>query len=328
MSSPGATQAVSRPDLRNTVVQEWDLNGENEMFIADKIAKRVDVENAAGTVRRIPREAFTKRPNSVFRGPDGRYAETTYGDETFTYATQERGLKQKVDHNLRAQTKLYYDAEVVAARMILGQLRREHEIEVQGKVQSTSTFTGASLTTAISTSWKTANAATAIPISDINGARAKVRLNCGREANTLIIPWQSFEYAIETSQVLGRINGGATNGMPARAKIAAFAELVNIPNVIIAGGIKDSALQGQTFTGADVWNSDRVMVAYINPSASLTDINLVNVYNWEADGGSYDWTTETYYDEDLRGDYVRARRQVGVSVEYPECGHLLTNASA
>ncbi len=325
MSSPGS---ISRPDLRNAVVSEWDLSGAKASFIADKVANRVDVEHAMATMRRFPREAMTKRPGTMERGADGHYAEIQFGDETFTYATTEKGLKIKIDANIKAQTSPYYDASLAATRICMAVSEREFEIDVAAKLQSTATFTGSTLTTNISTSWKTANAATAAPITDINAARAKVRVNCGREANTLIMPWTTFEFAIETAQVLGRINGGATNGMPARAKIAAFAELVNIPNVIIAGGVKDSANRGQNFVGADIWNSDRVMVAYTNPNAGLYDINLCNAYNWEGDGGSWDWTVEIYWDEDLRGWYSRCRRQVSTKVEYPECGHQLTNCSA
>ncbi len=323
--SPGAVQAVSRPDLRNAVIEEWNLNGEQEMYVADQIAGRVDVQFASGMVRRIPREAYTKQPGSVHRGPAGEYAETLYTDENFTYATQERGLQQRVDHNIRTQTKLYYDAEVVAARMVLGQLKRAHELEVAATVFNTTTWTGTPLTLAAAVPWTTA--ATGVPVSDAIFARSKVRANCGRNANSIIMTWLAFEKAIETAQVQARITGGATADMPARAKIATLSNLLQL-NVIIAGGIKDSAAQGQAFAGASMWDDTLVMVAYLNPRPGLFDINLVNVYNWEEDGGSYDWTVESFYDQKLRGDYVRARRQVGVKAEYPECGFLLTTVTA
>lgn len=328
MSSPGAAQTISRPDLRNQAVEEWSVSGEAATFIADDVAKRIDVDFAAGTVRRIPREEMVKDPNTLDRGPDGDYQTVEFGDETFTYFTKEQGLMIPVDANAAAQTKIYYDAQRAAARIALSKCKRMHEKAVAAAIQNTSTFTGTSLTTAISTSWKTANAATATPIADVAAARAKVRQNCGRDANTVIMDWQAFEYAIETTQVLGRINGGATNDQPARTKLATLALLFNVERVVVAGGIKDSAKQGQNFSGTSIWNSDRVMVAYINPIASLFDINLCNVYNWEGDGGSYDWTMETIIDEVKRREYVRNRRQVGVKVEYPECGHLLTNATA
>ena len=326
MSSPGASQAIMRPDLRNAVAEEWNASGEAAMFTADLIANRVDVPNASGTIKRIPREAYTKDANSVSRGPDGSYPEVEWGDETLTYMTKEEGLAVPIDQNLAAQTKLYYDAERAATRIALSKLRRAHEAKVAAAVFNTSTFTGASLTTAITTDWR--DEANATPIDDINGSRAKVRENCGRLPNSVIMPWVTWENLVQCEQILDRINGGATSDNPAIAQMLNVAKLFQVDRIIIAGGIKDTAKQGQAFVGGNIWNPDYVMVAYINPAAGLYDINLCNCYNWEGDGGSFDYTVERYYSEEKRREVVRARRQVGVKVEYPECGHLLTGANS
>jgi hypothetical protein len=315
-----------RPDLRNAVIEEWSVTGEAANFVADQVAPRVDVPFAAGTVKRIPREAMTKDPNTTNRGPDGAYAEIEWGDETFTYITQEKGLAAPVDQNNAQQTALYYDAEKAAARIVMSKLMRDHEKVVAAAVMNATTFTGSSLTTTLGTAWSTA--ATATPIDDVAAARAKVRQNCGRNANTLILSWTVWEKLINVTQIINRVNGGATSDNPAIATMANIAGLMQLQRIIICGGVKDSAKQGQAFTGADVWSATMAMVAYINPSPGLYDINLANCYNWEGDGGSYVWTVERYWDESKRRWTVRARRQVGLKVEYPECGHLLQNAAA
>ncbi len=326
MSSPGSSQALVRPDLRDAVVSEWDVTGEAANFIADSVAKQIDVPTAAGTMTRIPREMMTKDPNTLNRGADGGYSRGEWTDETFTFFTKEQGFEMPIDQNMANQAKLYYDAEMVASRIAMSKAKRGHEILVAAAIMNTSTFTGASLTTAVSTNWRTSGS-TAVPIADIKGARQKVRENCGRDANTLILDWVGWEALIETAQIVGRINGGATNEIPARAKMQAVATLIGLDNIIVARGLKDSGKQGQVYAGAGIWTTTTAMIAYINPMASLFDINLCNAYNWDGDGGSWDWTLERYYNEEKRRDVVRTRRQVGVKVEYPECGHLLTAAA-
>ncbi|MEY2855618.1 MAG: hypothetical protein RL030_2750 [Pseudomonadota bacterium] len=322
MSSPSVSQAIQRPDIRNAVVEEWSATGELAEFTANLIAGRIDVPNAAGTLKRIPREAMTKDPNTVGRGGDGNYQEVTWGDETFTYLTKEQGLQAPIDENAKAQTSLYYDAQKAATRIVLSKLLRMHEKDVASKVFNTTTFTGASLTTAVGVPWSTP--ATATPIADVNAAKVKVRQNCGRKANALILSWTAWQNLKETTQILNRINGGATSDKPAFAQMAMVAGLMELDRIIIAGGIKDTAKQGQNFTAADIWDATKAMVGYVNPSPSLYDINLCNAYNWEGDGGSFDFTVEEYWDEPTRRTVVRARRQIGVKVEYSECGHLLT----
>ncbi len=323
MSSPNASQALIRPDLRNAVVEAWSVSGEAATFTADTIAARIDVPFASGSIKRIPREAMTKDPSTTSRGPDGTYAEIEWGDETYVYSTNEKGLAAPIDANLAAQTGIYYDAEVAAAKIVMSKLMRDHEKTVAAAAFSSATFTGAPLTTAAAVKWNVP--ATATPIDDVNGARAKVRQNCGRNANTLIISWTNFQALCQTSQILNRINGGARSDQPAIAQAVNVAALFQLDRIIIAGGIKDTANQGQAFVGGDIWDATKGLVCYVNPAASLFDINVLNCYSWEGDGGSFGWTVEKYWDENKRRWMVRARRQVGVKVEYPECGHLLTN---
>jgi hypothetical protein len=323
MSSPSVSQAIQRPDLRGAVVEEWSVSGQAEQFKANEVAMRVDVDVAAGTVKRIPREVMTKDPNTVERGPDGTYSEVTLGDETFTFITKENGLAMPIDENARQQTSLYYDAEKAATRIVLDKLSRMHEKDVAAKTFSTTTFTGAALTTAVSIPWTTP--ATATPITDVKAARVKVRQNCGRLPNALIISWTSWNALTECTQILNRINGGATSDMPARVQMQLVAGLLELDKIIICGGLKDTAKQGQNYVGADIWDTTRAQVAYINPASNLFDINLVNAYNWEGDGGSFEFTIESFWDEKIRRNCIRGRRQIGVKVEYPECGHLLTN---
>jgi hypothetical protein len=116
--------------------------------------------------------------------------------------------------------------------------------------------------------------------------------------------------------------------MPAKVAMQLVASLLELDKIIICGGLKDTAKQGQAYVGGDIWDATKAQVCYINPAANLFDLNLLNAYNWQGDGGSFDFTVESFWDEKLRRNCIRARRQIGTKVEYPECGHLLTAVTA
>lgn len=327
MAAPANIQSLVRPDIRNAVVEVWSQTTEAQMMIADSVAKRIDVDFESGTLIRIPREAYTKDTPNLNRGADGTYQEVEYKTDSLQFATVEQALAVRVDQKMANGAKIYFNAEVVAGKVAMSRLVRGHEIAVAAAVMNTTTFTGAALTAAASANWKT-SASSATPIQDILIGRQNVRQNCGREANTIVMDWVCWEALRETSQILGRITGGAHAQDPASVTTDIVSRIIEIPNIIIARGIKDSSDMGQKFTGSAIWDKTKCWLGYVNPAPSKDDISCFHVYNWEGDGGSWDWTMETYFSNEKRANVVRARRQVGIKAEYPECGYLITGAAA
>ena len=319
-------QALVRPDIRNAVVEVWSQSLERQTFVADEICKRIDMPFSSGTLIRIPREAFTKDTATVDRAADGRYQEIEYKTDTLQYATKEQALAMRVDQKISNQAKTYFDAEVYAGRILLSRLFRAHEKTVAAAVMNTTTFTGSTLTAATSNNWRTDQSG-ATPVQDILNARKNVRQNCGRDANTLIMDWVVWQNLRESAQILARVTGGARPDIPGSVTEQDVAKVLEIPNIIVAKGIADTTNMGQTFVGSGIWSQTACMVAYINPAASAFDITPFMAMHWDGDGGAWEFTMESFFSNERRGEVVRARRDVGVFTPYPECGFLVTNCA-
>ena len=320
MVSPNTSSVQYRPDLRDGVAEEWDVNGEQAGYIAEQLLPMVDVPHAAGTYKRIAREQFTAGEQDD-RASGGDYTRIAFGDEDVPFHTEERGLEVPIDHNAEAQASDYYDAEMEATRILLGKLYREHENRVAAKLFNATTFVGR--TGNVGTEWSILASAT--PISDVKDSSEIVRSNCGLKPNTLAISQKVWNNLTECSQVLNRITGGATKDMPAVALRKAVAQMMDVDQILVAGGIKNTANKGQDHVSADIWDDEFALLAYIRPNPSLRTLQLGCTLHWGKDGSQRDFRVEQYATPNGRGRIVQARRQVKEFVQYAECGYLLSN---
>lgn len=320
MVSPNPSSAQYRPDLRGAVAEEWDASGEVDYYIADKVLPMADVPHAAGTYRRIPRENYLKNVNDA-RAADGTYEQGEFNDEEAAFVTQERGFEIPVDANANAQAAIYFDAERAASRMVLSTLYRQHEKRVAAKLFNATTFSG--LTDDVGTEWSTAASAT--PITDVKEKAEVVRQNCGMKPNTLVISAAVAVNLSECSQVLNRMNGGATVNTPAKATMAVIAQLMEIDRIVVGGGLKNTANEAKDASLADIWDDEYALLCYVNPNPSLFSAQLGATWHWGGDGSQKDFLLESYFSEPHRSNVIRGRRQVGPDVQYPEFGYLLGN---
>ncbi|HOX08849.1 MAG TPA: hypothetical protein PK280_20815, partial [Planctomycetota bacterium] len=70
MGSPNVSSAVTRPDVRDAVYREWDVNKVKQLYVADLALPRCDVPTASGSYKKISREEVLKRIETL-RAPDG-----------------------------------------------------------------------------------------------------------------------------------------------------------------------------------------------------------------------------------------------------------------
>ena len=71
------------------------------------------------------------------------------------------------------------------------------------KLFNATTWTGAALTTAVSTKWTVS--ATATPIKDVLAAIQKVRASCGDEPNALILSYDTFLNLQSVAQIKNQV---------------------------------------------------------------------------------------------------------------------------
>jgi len=325
MASPSASLSSLRPDLGS--LYEFDLEVNKLGLIGYRVLPIMEVAKQSGTFGRIPSEQLAKL-DSVTRTSSAGYNRTDFTFTQDTFATLEYGLEVPVDRRNANIYRDYFDAESVATQLALHKVLMAAEVRVANAVFNTSTFTGSSLTTAVSTEWSTVASST--PITDVFAASQKVRDNCGQYANTLVCSRKVFRNLQRNASIIDRIqsSGAGTATKAADITAAMVAQCLDLEQVLVADTSYDNAKEGQSTTFTDIWDDEYAMVCRIARTNSINEVAMGRTFHWSEDGSMPGGTIETYYSEEVRGDIVRVRHEVMEKIIYAECGHLLSNITA
>lgn len=321
MASPSTSLATLRPELGS--LMEFDLERNRLGFIAYTVLPILNTELAAGNFGRIPTEQLGKL-NSVDRTASGGYNRINFTFTEDSYRTKEHGLEGVVDRNNAAMYARYFDAELATSKLVLNNVLSKAEKRVADAVFNTTTWTGAALKTTVGIPWATL--ATSTIVADVRAASQKVRDNCGRYANALIINRKVFRYLQDNAGIIDRITSSGA-GAPAKSSditTAMLAQVFDIDRVIVADSCYDSANESVATVFTDIWSPAYAMVCVLaNDGDGIEQPSIGRTFHWAADGSKPGGLVETYYEENVRGDVVRVRHQTQEKIIYPETGHLL-----
>lgn len=326
MPSPSGSLATLRPDLAGSFM-EFDLEMDRRGFIGQRVLPVLEVPKASGTFGIVPIEQLLQTRETA-RASGSGYSRGQFTFDDVAFACAEHGAEEPVDDREAALYNNYFDAEQVAAMRAYDAVLRNQERRVAALLFNATTYTGASLTTAVSTEWSTA--ATATPISDVEAAVRKVYTNTGMWANALIISKIVFRNLRLCTNIKDAIAASGA-GMPTRAQditTAMLAAVFDLDYILVGGSTKNTAIEGQTATPDQIWDDEYAMVCRIASSNDIKEPCIGRTFHWGEDGSSIGGTVETYRDETVRSDIVRVRHDVQEKILYTEMGHLLSNITA
>ena len=326
MPSPSSSLATLRPDLATFL--EFDLEMDQLGFVSDQVFPVIDVASQAGNFGKIPLEQLLQERDTK-RAPGSGYSRGSFTFSPAVYACEEHGAEEPVDDREARMYREYFDAEVISTARAFSAVLTNAEKRVADAVFNTSTWTGSSLTTAISNEWDANHTTNAVPITDVEAAVQKVYDNSGLWCNALIINRKVFRNLRNLDQIIERINssGAGSPSKPSDITTQMLAQVFDLPYIIVAGSSRNSAKEGQTATPTQIWSSEYAMVCKIATSADMREPCIGRTFHWSEDGSSIGGTVETYRDETVRGDVVRVRHDVDEIVLYAEAGHLLSNVT-
>lgn len=307
---------------------EFDLEMNRRGFIGPRVLRPRVVGAQSATYGKVSVEELLRSQDTARRARAG-YGRDTFESGTTNYATQEYGWECPLDDREKRVYRDLVDQEQVSMMRALSIVCDHYERDVADAVFNTSTWNGASLTTAVSTPWATHASAT--PVADVIAAADKVALNCGQQPNALIINWREYMNMLQCASVKSML---ATSKDQSLANLAAaVAALCGLEQIIVANGIKNTANVKQTASLSRIWGDNYAMVAKVATSDDPKEICLGRTWMFSdenAPGAAGDGSTlavimEEYREESTRGTIYRARNDRAVQVLYAEAGHLLTS---
>ena len=322
MPAPSTALNGYRPDLG--MMFEFDVEMDNAGFIAHLMAPVFEAAEQNGTVGIIPLKEFRQTPTTG-RDSRGNYSRVDFKFKDEAYATEENGLEMPIDQRRSKIYRNWFDFEVVSAALTLNMVMRAYEMRVVALLHNTTTFTGAAKTTTITEEWN--DWTNAVPITDVMQAKLAVWGATGIYPDTLQVNKRQFNNLRNVDQITAKIasSGAGTPIKAADITKEILANCFDVREIVIADSSKDTALEGQDVSIAQVWSDEYAFLFKGARTNRIEEPTCARTIHWGEDGSTIGGQMETYYEDQSRGDIVRVRHDTQERVMYTGLGHLFRN---
>ena len=316
-----SSTTLQRPDL-GALAYEFFMGAAAQGFIGTRLLPVFEVADQSADYPKIPIESFLKLPEKGGkRAARSAYDRDDYQFETDTYQCVEYGLEAPVDDTEARLFARYFDAEAVATARASLRLQLLYEKRVAALLFGTGTITN---TAAVSTEWSTP--ATCTPLSAVMTAKTAMRAASGLEPNVVAMSKKVFNNLMLTTEIKNTFAYTTpVQSLSAEAKRNLLAQYFEVDEVLVAGGMYDSAKPGQSFSLADIWDDEYVGLYRVGSGGGdLRDPIVGRTFLWTADAPQM-LTTEQYREEQVRSWIYRVRQYVDEAIVFAGAGYLLSN---
>jgi hypothetical protein len=295
-----------------------------QYYIGPKVLPVIEAGLQADNPGKVPLKALLQEVDTK-RSSSGNYNRGSWQFDRFTYATQENGWEEPVDERDEKRYRELLQIEQIAFQRATGFVMKNHEIRVADLVFNATTWNGASLTTGVNNEWDDAAAAT--PIVDVEAARLKVYEGSGLWPNALVINKKVFHNLRNCEEIIERINSAGAGSPSKSSDITAemLAAVFDLQFVLVGGGSKNGATEGQTAAPTQIWSDEYAMVCRVATTGDMREPCIGRTFHWAEDGSAVGGAVEEYYSDEVRARIIRVRHDTDEVIMYPQAGHLLSN---
>lgn len=336
MASPSV--AITRFDL-SMGYSEFSLMASRLGYIGLQVLPAIGVAKDSGSFLKINVEDLLRKIEDTERAPRAEYKRDTFQWTTDSYDCKEHGVEEVVDDLLIERYGDIIRAEAVAQQRAIHRVLIALENAIAAAVFNTSTWTGATLTTAASVAWTTP--ATAVPITDIDNAIEKVKTSSGMKPNTLILSDYALQKFKRTAQVQDLLKYSGADDPKNLGALEGIKTMFELDKVLVAKGTKNTADEGQTGSFSRLWSTTMAMVCHTRDDGMDGDLESMEpcigrtIFATEGNAaipgmgdGEESLIVEEYREENRRGGIIRARNKRHVKILHAEAGHLITGVTA
>lgn len=311
---PSPTQTIQRRDL-GEVVREYAIEESEKMYNGTKIMPIFRTPLQAGNFPRIPVEEMLK-PRDVKRAVRGGYNRGDWGFEQDNYACVEYGWEEVVDDVEAANYDSYFDAESDSAMIAMDVILRAQEQRIAAIVEGQTP-------NAVANAW--VNGTSATPKADVHTGKKAILDYTGVLPDTLAMTWNTLQALLDTDDV----NDSIKYTSPIRAlgmndQLRILSTYFGVERILIHNAIVNSASEGQAFNPNGIWSDDKAFLCVTGTGSLRGKPSFGRTMLWEDDSPE-NVNVETYREEQVRGEIIRARQFTDEKVINTTCGYLLSN---
>jgi len=318
MPSPSASLATLRPDLAGSL-EEFDLEANAAGYVGLNVFPTMEVGAQSGTYGKIPIEELLVS-RETRRAPGAVYSRGNWKFTTGSYATEEHGTEEAVDKRESRLYANYFDAEMVSARRARHIVVQAHELRVAAICNDTTTYSAQ--TTTATHEWD--DDTNSVPIENVDAAAEAMYDRTGLWPNLMIMTRKTFRNVRSSDQLLNRIEQ-VERTLPGDINVAHLQAAFDIPRIIIANSVQNSANPGQSASIASVWDDEMAVLLRVPMMNDIREPGFGRTFHWGEDGSRIGGTVESYYQTETRSDVIRVRMETDERVIYPELIQIIDN---
>ena len=318
MTSPNSTLSTHRPDLASFV--EYDVEASWMGLIGAQIFPFHAVDRVAGNFGRVTLKSLTQTIETE-RAPGSGYNRSKWEFEKDTYSCQEHGQEEPIDDRQAAMYSDYFRSEVYATLRARNSVLVNHEKRVQAIMAGASnSFNGSN--------WGDLTNGT--PIADVDTAVQNL-YDRGIMANALVISWKVFRNIIRSDEVIASLesSGAGVTATAGSMNLQKLAEALNIDTILVGSKQTNSdATAANTNTLAGIWGDDKAYVTKIAMTEDIAEPCCGRTFHFTGDGSEEGAHVESYRDETVRSDIIRARMDTDEKLLYDDAIEVIDTINA
>lgn len=318
MYSQGNT--LLRADLRGVVEEAFN---QSALYIGAKVLPPLPVMAKAGQYPYIGRaSAGLLRNNAKRRGPGTNYSRTVRAYTNENYTCIEYGSEAVVPTDNARDVGRFFDLEAAETRWKYRDVQLAHEIRVKDAVFAPGTF---SLTTS-ATAYTEALAATFDVGLDIDSAKASIQ-GRGEDPTGLsaVMSLPVFNRIRSSTRLQNRIRGKASTDSLLALSAAEVAVALGLKEVIVGAAAYDTSKEGaSTASMSSIWSNTYIWLGKIVQPAGPQDYfagGTGYTLFWQEDADIFQ--VESYYEDNIRSQIIRARQYTDEKIVNANTGQLL-----
>lgn len=325
MASPNST-SFDRPDIGLAFI-EIDAAAIEAGFVGLEIAPPFMASLQTGNFEKVKIATMLEEAETA-RSSKGGYTQGDWEFEQDSYTTSEYGAVERIDDRQAAIYAYALDYDLICAARarykVLSQLERDIKTAAEA----------AGGATAVSVPWSTS--ATADPVQDVLNEIDTFKLACGHMPNAGWLTDKCLRKLALCASIKDQVKFSGIDDPklltePAKrsAFLQALAALFGLPQLVVAGAMRNTAAKNQAFAGANIW-TDSVFGLIRKPMTNdLQEVCAMRTIFSNVDGaGSPEGAFDTYREEGVKSDMMRFRMERKVKTMQSLCVRRLTGVVA
>ena len=298
----------------NPVLTNLSIAGRNKKFLAEKLAPFASQPQQSGTFFIYTPSFWMRVPTGGVRASNAPYTKLGYGVSSDTYKTVEHGFEKLLPDPIRNASQTPEDLQMMDVRFLTNSLQMEIEAAVAAKLFTSSVWGAGDVTLTGANQWD--DYANSDPVKDVKAGRLAIKRLVGEFPNTMFIGVSSWEKLIEHPLLLDKFKY-TQKGILTEDLLAA---VFKVDEIVVGDTSYNSAAEGQTQVGADIWGTNALLLCRNTPTLGVA--NGAYTYIWD-EVGNFPWAVQDYRDEGLRGIVTRVFTHYDIKVVSNSHGYMI-----